>query len=77
MEVKKGFLISFQNSFERPLFPGDLLFSIDFELLNPLLSDMIPSQLNICSMVCSGKGISSKYASVTSVWFITLRENKD
>ena len=50
---------------ESPSFPANLLFSIDFELLNTS-SDTIPSQLNVYSLVSLGKGMCSKYASILS-----------
>ena len=66
----KGFLTSSQkhssNSLESPSFRGDLLLSIDFKLLNTSSSDIIPSQLNVCSLVSFGNGMLSKYASIGS-----------
>ena len=54
---------------ESPSFLADLLFSIDFKLLNTSSSDMIPSQLNVYSLVSLGKGMCSKYASILSASF--------
>ena len=75
-ETKNDFLTSSQkqsqNFSESPSSPGDLLFSIDFKLINTSSSDIRPLQLNVCSLVTFGK-----YTSIMSVWNWTLRENKD